>query len=373
MAVMQTLDELKNWDEYRVFLRKYLKLLSVEEAPFYVSKARIDFDINGKAWKGYAILLGRKSRKLAQKMRQEGELFLEGTCTSDGKRLRLQGLSEKHVKGAERTLRRMKLGFGIEGAGDESEGSEGAAAPASPSDAPRSSGDDAARERAWPRRKARAIGRIRAALAEGGPNVRALREAARAMQRLERDGDYDGATRALRRVLALIDRSASTGSASSADDAPSTPSSTQASAEEGATAQAQRAEGDLPLLAQRIERAVELWSNTERAATRELRKLQRAIQRTGDPRARAIVQGLESVRTNLERLDDEAREAAEAARSGERAAFETARADFRTKVRRIEQRIARDPMIADADANPFVSTRIREVLLASIGRLRQAI
>ena len=37
MAVLQTLDELKNWEEYRVFMRKYLRMMSSEAEPFYVS------------------------------------------------------------------------------------------------------------------------------------------------------------------------------------------------------------------------------------------------------------------------------------------------------------------------------------------------
>ena len=119
MAVLQTLDELKNWEEYRVFMRKFLRMMSSEAEPFYVSKARIDFDISGKEWKGYGLLLGKKSRQLAQRMRQQGEIFLEGTASSDGKKLRLEGFSEKYLKGAERTLKRLKLGFTIDGAGDE--------------------------------------------------------------------------------------------------------------------------------------------------------------------------------------------------------------------------------------------------------------
>ena len=264
MVLMQSLEELKCWDDYRTFMRKYLKLMSGEPEPFYVSKSRLDFVVGDKPWKSHAILLGKRSRKLAQVMRKEGELFLEGSCTSDGKRITLHDLSEKYAQGAARTLKRLKLGYEIVTADDAAE-------------------------------------------AEAGSAV------------------------------------------------------------------SDRTRGKLGQMAVRIEKAVVFWEQTQVLATRELRKLQRAIQATGDRRAKPVIRGLERILTRLDRIDDEAREASAAARAGDAQGFKVARADFRTKVNRILDYVENDRLIADADANPGVSINLRTTLSGSLNRLLKAV
>ena len=111
MKVLETADELKNWEDYRILIRERVKQLSGEPEAAYISKARVEFDINGKVWRGHAVLFGKKSRQMAMKMRKEGILFLEGTVTADGKRLTLQGFSGKLLEGAEKTFTRLKLGL----------------------------------------------------------------------------------------------------------------------------------------------------------------------------------------------------------------------------------------------------------------------
>jgi len=185
---MESLEELKSWDTYRVFMRKYLKRCGQEVEPLYVSKARLDFDINGQTWKGHGILLGKKARMLAKKMRQEGELFLEGTCTCDGKSLRVDGFGEKHVKGAERTLKKLKLGFEIVAGDGDAEDTD----------------DQDPKQAEWKKRKAQVASQLKRALAAGGPNASALRDQAKAMVQREKRGDWDGALRVLGELEPLL-------------------------------------------------------------------------------------------------------------------------------------------------------------------------
>jgi len=189
---MESLEELERWDAYRAWMRKYLKRLSGEPEAFYVSKSRIDFQIGEKAWKGHAVLLGKKSRKLSQKLRQEGCLFLEGRCTSDGKRVSIEGFGDKHAIGAERLFRKLKLGFEIVGVG----GGE-------PEDDPL--------EARWKERRAESFPRIKTALASDRPDVDALKQRARPMLAAEKRGDWAGALEALEAVLVLVDGDDATG------------------------------------------------------------------------------------------------------------------------------------------------------------------
>lgn len=192
---METLDELKSWDTYRVFMRKYLKQVGKESEPIYVSKSRLDFDINGAKWKGFGILLGKKSRLLAQKMRQEGELFLEGTCSADGKTVAVEGLGDKHVQGAMRTLKKLKLGFEIAGATDDDEDDDAGGSGGS--------GDAEEQKKAWLREKKTHFPKLQEALraGTGGPDLRAK---AAEMTKLEKKGDWPAALGALKEVLKAL-------------------------------------------------------------------------------------------------------------------------------------------------------------------------
>ena len=112
MIVLESADALKSWEEYRIFVRERTKRMPTgEPGPIFISKTRIDFDIRGKAWKGHALVFGKKARQMVQKLRKDGILFVEGVCQKDGKQLVVSALSGKYVDGAMRTFERLKLPF----------------------------------------------------------------------------------------------------------------------------------------------------------------------------------------------------------------------------------------------------------------------
>lgn len=259
MMTLTSLDELLDFALYRVFLRERLKRLSEQREPVFVSKARLDFRVNGSAWKAHAIVFGKKSRPMAQTLRKEGAPFLEGVGFAEGRRLVLEGFPDKHVAGARRTVERLKLGCEVVGGG------------------------------------------------------------------------------AVERAPAANERD------------------------------------DLDRRAARIEQAVRFWQRAELGATAELRKLQRAIAALNLPAGKAVIRGLETIRSGLERLDDEAAEAAEAARRGDARAFVSARADFLAKVDRIRDHVERNELIRAADSNPEVPLGIRSLLTLALARLRKAV
>ena len=263
MVMLDSLEQLQDFGEYRVFMRERLKRLSEEREPIFISKSRLDFQINGNAWKSHGLLFGKKSRMLAQTMRREGAMFVEGVCYSDGKTLVIEGLSEKFVMGAHRTLKRLKLGFEV--AGGTGEAAD------------------------------------------------------------EDDGDGGAAN-------ALLQKQAA-----------------------------------------RIEKAVDFWHKTEQLMTADLRKLQRAIQSLNAPHGKAVIRGLETIRTSLDTIDDEAAEAAAAARNGDVEGFEAAKLDFQKKVHRILESVEKNPLIREADNNPEVKVNIRGTLTSSLRRLQDAV
>ncbi|MEM9146091.1 MAG: hypothetical protein AAGC57_07805 [Pseudomonadota bacterium] len=179
---MESLDDLKRWDDYRDWMRKQVKRVSAEPEVFYISRVKLDFQINGKAWKGNAVLLGRKSRMLAQKMRQEGCLFLEGTASAQGKILTLNGFLEKHVIGTERLFRKLKLGYAIEAG----LAADGAADPL---------------EQQWKARKARTFATVEALLKSERPDLAELKATVRQMAAAEREQDWARALSLLNSLL----------------------------------------------------------------------------------------------------------------------------------------------------------------------------
>lgn len=185
---MKSLDDLRRWEDYRVWMRKHLKRMSGEPEAFYVSKTRLDFDLDGKAWKGHAVLIGRKSRILSQKMRQEGCLFLEGTAVANGKTLKIDGFQPKYAVGAVRLFRKLKLGYEV------LPGAEGASG-AEPADA---------LERRWTARKAETAARVEALLKSDRPDREELTQLARAMAAAERAADWARALAALEALLGKL-------------------------------------------------------------------------------------------------------------------------------------------------------------------------
>jgi len=128
MIVIDSLEELRDFENYRKFLRERLRRLSAEKEPCFVTKRRFDFELEGNGWKGYAILFGPKSHTASKRLRKGGLRFAEGHCRAEGRKLVVGGLPDKLVQGIQRTLARSKLGFeavaeaGSEG-GSESDGS----------------------------------------------------------------------------------------------------------------------------------------------------------------------------------------------------------------------------------------------------------
>ncbi len=125
MAALQSLAELRNWDEYREFLKAQANLLSSADEPFFISKEKVDFEIKGSPWRGYAVLVGRKAQLVLQKLRKEGFLFREGSCRKEDKTLVVSGFSDKLVRGAGLTLGKLMLGFKVEAGSDASTDGDG--------------------------------------------------------------------------------------------------------------------------------------------------------------------------------------------------------------------------------------------------------
>ncbi len=133
MAVLQSLEELKNWEEYRTFTKERLKLLTDAGEPIFISKDKIDFEIKGKLWQGRAVLVGQKGKLLVQKLKKEGVVFREGTCRKQGTDILIEGLPAKTVKNAQLTFVKLLLGYSPVAHGaspPDDEGEEGASAAA---------------------------------------------------------------------------------------------------------------------------------------------------------------------------------------------------------------------------------------------------
>lgn len=123
MKLIECLEDLQSWEDYKEFLKHQLKLLEGPGQPFFVSKERVSFDMEGKPWNGYAVLAGPKATPCVRKLQQEGVIFREGTCTRQGKELQVDELDRKLVKEASKTLQKLVLGYKI--AGDEEDAGGG--------------------------------------------------------------------------------------------------------------------------------------------------------------------------------------------------------------------------------------------------------
>jgi hypothetical protein len=276
VKLIESKEALQAWDDYRELLKVQLKLLADTDVIF-VSKEKIPFEIAGKPWNAHAVLAGVKGQMSVQKLRKAGVIFREGTCSKAGKELELAGLEAKLVKGAARTLAKLRLGYTI--AGVDEEGADESA-----------------------------------------------------------DGDAS---------------------------APASAGAASAGAASGPV--------DLAERAKRIAKAVQVWSKTEAAATKELRKLQKALLALDDPRTRAVIQGLETILARIDRVDDEGRAVEAAAAQGDAAAFDKARADFLGKLDAIRAHVEQDELIRMADSNPLLEVKLRDTYAKSLARLIKAV
>ena len=325
VKLIQSVEELKDWNVYREYSKEHLKKLDGEE-PAYITKKKLDFQIDGKPFRGYALVAGKKARMVVQKCKAGGVQFHEGRCTQEAKTLHLRGFPEpKFVKEAAKTFLKLKLGWkvatpaGVDG--EEGGGADGNAAAALAQ-----------------LKKSLAV-QIKTAVSGGSPQARSVIEQVKRAGEQERSGDLDGARAALEEVRTLLETGRK----------------------------------DLVQRAAKIEKAVQIWTKTEQVVTGELRKLQKAILAYGDPRGESVARGLEGILQKLDRVDDEAREAAEAAERGDPKGFEVARDDFLKKVQRILDYASTDELIKDADSNPAVSIKIGATLEKSLSALVKAV
>lgn len=179
-----------------------------------------------------------------------------------------------------------------------------------------------------------------------------------------------GAGKTLRKLVLGIelDRSAEEGEG---DDDLEGEEPSEAAGQRAAASKA--ADGELALKAERIEKAVQVWRKTEQVATEQLRKLQQAILALDHEAAKPVIQGLETILTRLDRVDDEALAAANAARQNDAQGFAKARGDLMRKMEAILGYVEKDELIRDADQNPAVQVKIRETLSKSLNQLLKAV
>ena len=117
-ATLESLDDLKSWNDYRDFMKVRLKQVPAD-SPFFISKEKIDFDVDGKPWRGFAVLAGPKGLLAVKKIKKQGVLWREGTCQLNGKEFTVDGLAPNHLKYAHLTLKKLKLGYKIAGSTED--------------------------------------------------------------------------------------------------------------------------------------------------------------------------------------------------------------------------------------------------------------
>jgi len=328
VKLIDTLEQLESWEEYKEYLKEQLKLLD-GQGPFFVSKMKQDFKIEGKPWVGHAVLAGPKAIQSVNKLKKQGVMFREGLVTRSGKDLAVAELEAKLLKEARKTFLKLRLGYKLSFPGDD-EGSD-------------AEGDEQSgakqQEPEWKKLKASVGPRIKPVLDGTGPAKAKVADLLRNATAAEKSGDFGAAIASFREIEGLLDA----------------------------------AGNELEKRAGKIEQAVKVWNKTEEVATKELRKLQKAIHALDDPRANGVIKGLEGILTRLGKVDDEAREAAEAAKRGDQRGFDLARDDFMRKVDGILAYVEQDELIRNADENPAVKVKIRETLSKSLTQLKKLV
>lgn len=340
MKIIDSKEKLLNWTDYRDYLKIELKKLD-GPGQFFVSKDKLEFDIDGTKWKGHAVLTGPKAIMSIRKLKGEGLIFREGTVDREGKNLLVADMIPKLEKEAKKTFLKLKLGYKIKGAeGDDEDEDENEAAEAVEEMAgAEASSDTAAIENELKQLKKELSGDIRTAVDGNAQNKAAIANLVRAASQAEKSGDFADAVGKFNEIREQLNQGGR----------------------------------DLVDQAKKIETAVKVWNKTEEAATKELRKLQKAILDLGDPRGRPVIQGLEGILTKLDKVDDEAKEAADAAAKGDHAGFQRARDDFMMKMNKILDYVQKDELIKDADSNPAVNIKIAETITNSLNRLMKAV
>lgn len=193
MKQLQSAEELKSWDSYRTYMKESLKLVD-GEAPAYISKLKLEFQIDGKPWKGHAFLAGKKAKLSIQKFKKDGVIFREGTCVRSGKDLELSGFAlPMLIKECQKTFLKLKLGYKISGSDAEADQEAGG------------TGDEAA----WKKLKAALGSKIKPAIEGGSQNKDRIVELVRQATGDEKAGDYAAATAAFEEIRGLLEQGGS--------------------------------------------------------------------------------------------------------------------------------------------------------------------
>lgn len=199
MSTLDSAADLKSWEDYKAFLKDQLKLLPDGGGPIFVSKEKLDFDVAGKPWSGYAVLAGPKAAMVVAKLRKEGVLFREGLCRRQGKDLQVEGIPSKLAKEANKTLVKSMLGYSATPTGaevPEEEAGAAAAAGAAPV-----AGDLAS---AWEKLKGELVPRIQQAV-QTAPKVRGeIQKLVSQATTQAKSGDFAGAIQSFKAAGALL-------------------------------------------------------------------------------------------------------------------------------------------------------------------------
>ncbi len=121
VKLIDSKETLQSWSEYREYLKLQLKLASGEGA-FFDSKVKLEFSMDGKPWKGHAVLAAPKAELAVRQLKKEGVVFREGTCTLQGKDFVVEGIASKLLKEAAKTFLKLRLGYKV--SGQDGEGGE---------------------------------------------------------------------------------------------------------------------------------------------------------------------------------------------------------------------------------------------------------
>ena len=102
-----------DWKEYRTFMKVQVKRLPKEGGPAFISREPVPFTVDDKPFASHAILVGQKGRVLVQILRRTGMLFMEGTARLEGALLKVGGIKMRLLKGAAKTMVKLRAGCKI--------------------------------------------------------------------------------------------------------------------------------------------------------------------------------------------------------------------------------------------------------------------
>ena len=112
MKLIESKEELQNWEDYRAFLKLQLKRITRPE-PFYVSKDKLEFTLGKTKWRGHAVLAGPKAPQCVRRLKKDNVVFREGTCERAGREISFTGeqMKDRYVREPVKTFEKLKLGY----------------------------------------------------------------------------------------------------------------------------------------------------------------------------------------------------------------------------------------------------------------------